>query len=204
MKVAVIGATGMAGSAIVNELLARGHAVTAMARSIPPGDPRPGVAWQALDAQSTPALVAALVGHDAVVSAVKFKAFDTRRLIAAVTQSGVARYIVVGGAGSLRLPDGGLEMDSPGFPKHVKPEAALGKAFLEQLRTEATALEWTFLSPSRIFEPGTRTGQWREGNDALLFDAQGRSGISVEDYAAALVDELDHPRHLRARYTVGY
>jgi putative NADH-flavin reductase len=204
VHVAVVGATGMAGSAIVSELLARQHQVTAIARNLPQKDERRGLTLRALDASSSEALADALKEHDAVVSAVKFKSFDTRRLIEAVKRSGVRRYIVVGGAGSLRLPSGTLEMDGPGFPEHVKPEAGLGKTFLEQLRAEASSLDWTFLSPARIFKPGERTGHWRESLDDLLFTANGESGISVEDYAAALADELEKPAHIRRRFTVGY
>lgn len=204
MHVAVVGATGMAGSAIVSELLARQHQVTAIARSFPRKDERRGLTLRPLDASSSEALGSALLGHDAVVSAVKFKSFDTRRLIEAVQRSGVLRYIVVGGAGSLRLPSGTLEMDGPGFPEHVKPEAGLGKTFLEQLRTEASSLDWTFLSPSRMFQLGERTGRWRESLDDLLFTANGDSRISVQDYAAALVNELEKPAHIRRRFTVGY
>jgi putative NADH-flavin reductase len=94
------------------------------------------------------------------------------------------------------------EVDGPNFPPRVKPEALKGALFLEKLR--ASTLDWTFLSPSRIFFAGERTGQFRVGEDTLLFDAAGKSSISFEDYAVALVDEIETPRHVRSRFTVGY
>jgi putative NADH-flavin reductase len=93
-------------------------------------------------------------------------------------------------------------MDDPRFPLAVKPEAEAGGRFLDQLR--ASELEWTFLSPSRLFAPGERTGKFRLGKDQLLVDHTGRSAISMEDYAIALVDELERPAHVCARFTVGY
>lgn len=202
MKVAVIGAGGAAGSRIVSELAGRGHAVLALARTpskVPPG---PGVIVRALDASDPSAVTAAVRGQDAVVSAVKFLQVAPERLINGVRDAGVTRYVAVGGAGSLRGPGGEREMDDPRFPPSVKPEAEAGGRFLAALAV--SDLDWTFLSPSRFFEPGERTGQFRLGQDDLLFDANGRSAISMEDYAVALVDELERPQHRRARFTVGY
>jgi putative NADH-flavin reductase len=204
MKVAVVGATGMAGSRIVSELAERGHTVTAIARTPTSPEERPGVTWLALDAADTDKLAEALKGHDAIVSAVKFKHVDTQSLIDAVRASGVKRYVVVGGAASLLHANGQREIDGPGFPERVKPEARLGIAFLDQLKSGASDLDWTFFSPSRMFEPGAKTGKWREAKNELLFDENGRSGISVEDYATALVNELEAPRHVRDRFTIGY
>ena len=93
-------------------------------------------------------------------------------------------------------------MDDPRFPVAVKPEAEAGSRFLDQLR--ASELEWTFLSPARLFAPGERTAKFRLGKDQLLVDHAGRSAISMEDYAIALVDELERPAHVCARFTVGY
>ena len=112
------------------------------------------------------------------------------------------RYLVVGGAGSLEVAPGQRVIDLHDFPEAYKAEASGGAAFLEQLR-QVTELEWTFLSPSAEFVPGERTGQFRVGKDALLSNAQG-SRISFEDYAVALVDEIEHPAHVRQRFTVGY
>jgi NAD(P)-dependent dehydrogenase (short-subunit alcohol dehydrogenase family) len=114
----------------------------------------------------------------------------------------VQRYLVVGGAGSLETAPGRREMDDPRFPAAVRPEAQAGSEFLNRLR--ASDLDWTFLSPSRFFEPGVRTGKFRIGQDRLLVDAAGRSAVSMEDYAIAMVDELERPAHSRQRFTVGY
>lgn len=204
MHVAVIGATGMAGSRVVNELLSRGYKVTAIARKAPEGDDRPGLTWCSLDAASPDALGRALAGHDAVVSAIKFKDVEPRTLVDGIRRSGVKRYIIVGGAASLILPSGSREIDGPGFPEHVKPEARLGIAFLDYLKADVADLDWTFFSPSRIFVPGQRTGTWRTGKDDLLLGPDNQSRISVEDYSAALVDELEKNAHVQERFTVGY
>lgn len=199
MKVALIGASGNAGSRILEELRRRGHEVIALARRAT--DIR-GVAVKAVDANETDALIAAIRGADAVISAAKFKDTRTASLIEAVRAAGIKRYLVVGGAGSLETAPGVLEMHSPKFPPHVLPEAKAGAEFLQQLR--GTDLDWTFLSPSRFFEPGQRTEKFRIGTDQLLVAADGKSAISMEDYAIAMVDELEQPKHLRQRFTVGY
>jgi putative NADH-flavin reductase len=202
MKVALIGASGNAGSRILKELVGRSHAVLALARHASKIPELKGVTAHSIDAQDGAALAAAIKGHDAVVSAIKFTAADTQELIDSIGRSGVSRYLVVGGAGSLEVAPGLLEMDSPKFPAHVKPEAAAGARFLQQLR--ASALDWSYISPSRFFQPGVRTGVFRLGTDRLLTGADGTSAISFEDFAMALVDELEHPRHVRRRFTVGY
>jgi putative NADH-flavin reductase len=202
MKVALIGASGNAGSRILRELAGRSHNVLALARDAARIPTLPGVCARSLDVNDRVALGSALKDHDAVISAVKFTAADTQGLIDSVALSGVSRYLVVGGAGSLEIAPGLLEMDSPNFPAHVKPEAAAGARFLSQLR--ASALDWTYISPSRFFQPGTRTGVFRLGSDHLLTGVDGRSAISFEDFAMAIVDELERPRHSRRRFTVGY
>jgi putative NADH-flavin reductase len=202
MRVALIGATGNAGSRIRTELIARGHTVKAIARHIEKLPEHPRIDAYSADANEQGHLAALIAGSDAAISAVKFNELDTGKLIATVHKSGIKRFIVVGGAGSLWLSAGVREVDGINFPAHVRPEALKGAAFLEELRT--SALDWTFLSPSRIFFAGERTGQFRIGEDTLLFDAAGKSSISFEDYAMALVDELETPRHIRSRFTVGY
>jgi len=202
MKVALIAAAGNAGSRILAELISRGHEVTAIVRDPSKVPATKGVTVAAGDANDPEALAKILAGHDAVISAAKFTHAKAEHLIAAVEASGVKRYLVVGGAGSLTTPDGAREMDSPKFPAHVLPEANEGTRFLEVLK--GSDLDWTFLSPSRIFTPGTRTGKFRLGTDKLLFAEDGTSRISMEDYAIALVDELEHGAHIRQRFTVGY
>ncbi|MGA8096591.1 MAG: NAD(P)-dependent oxidoreductase [Steroidobacteraceae bacterium] len=202
MKVALIGASGNAGSRILAELVRRGHQVLALVRHPEKVPALEGVAAVPAEANDVAALSNLLTGADAVVSSVKFKDTETQGLIEAVRRARVKRYLVVGGAGSLEVAPGLREVDSPEFPPHVRPEALKGAEFLDQLRR--SDLDWTFLSPSRIFFAGTRTGKFRLGNDQLLFDKAGKSSISLEDYAIALVDELERPRHIRARFTVGY
>ena len=202
LKVALIGASGNAGSRILHELANRGHQVLALVRHPEKVPSLKGVTARAVDANDAAALSAALKGQDAVISSVKFKDTDTAALIRAVKQAGVKRYLVVGGAGSLEIAPGQLEMNSPKFPPHVKPEAQKGADFLEQLR--ASDLDWTFISPSRFFIAGQRTGKFRLGKDQLLVDPEGKSSISFEDYAVALADELERPQHSRQRFTCGY
>jgi uncharacterized protein len=202
MRVALIGASGAAGSRILKELVSRGHTVLALARHPEKIESLAGVEARAADTSDPSGLARQLKGVDAVISAVKFKDFDGAALIGAVHAAGVRRYLVVGGAGSLEIAPGLLEMNSPKFPPHVKPEAEKGAQYLEQLRS--SDLDWTFLSPSRFFNPGERTGKFRLGTDQLLTDASGKSSISFEDYALAMVDELEQGRHVRARFTVGY
>jgi len=202
MKVALIGATGNAGSRVLAELLSRGHEVTAIARhpdKVPPHERMKAVGTDGSEAS----LAAAIRGHDAVVSAVRFVDLVPEILVPAVKASGVKRYVVVGGAGSLLHPDGIDEAEQPGFPPPAKPNSLRGKDLLEMLK-KSPELDWTYISPSRFFRPGERTGKFRYGKDHILFDAEGVSAISFEDFALALVDELEKLQHVRERFTVGY
>lgn len=201
MKVAVIGASGQAGSRITAELSRRGHAVTGIARDPAKIAALPGVTAKAGDAYDKAALAQLLAGHDAVISAVHFTASDPDILIGAVRESGVRRYFVVGGAGSLEVAPGLRLIDTPEFPALYKAEASAGAEFLDRLR--ACDLDWTYLSPSAMFAPGERTGKFRIGGEQLLVGEKG-SSISMEDYAIAAVDELETPKHQRQRFTVGY
>ena len=202
MKVALIGASGQAGSRLLAELLRRGHQVTAIARNPEKIAPGSGVTAKKGDVYDQAGLAALLKGHDAVVSSVHFTASDAETLIAAVRASGVKRYFVVGGAGSLEVAPGVRLVDTPQFPAIYKAESAKGAEFLDRLR-KVDDLDWTFLSPSAAFVPGERTGQFRLGKDQLLSNDKG-SSISFEDYAVAAVDELERPTHVRRRFTVGY
>jgi putative NADH-flavin reductase len=202
MKIALIGASGNAGSRILKELSDRGHAVTAIARHPGRIATLPGVTPVAGDANAAAELADMLRGHDVVVSSIFFSAIDAAKMIGIVRASGVKRYLVVGGAGSLEVAPGQRLIDQPNFPEAYRTEASAGVEFLDQLRG-VEDLEWTFLSPSAMFVPGERTGQFRLGTDTLLSNAQG-SSISFEDYAIALADEIEQPRHIRQRFTVGY
>ena len=203
MNIALIGATGFVGSRLLAELTRRGHQVTAIVRNpekVPAG---PSVTARKGDVFDRDGLAALIAGHDAVISAVHFSASDPAVLLAAVKQSGVKRYLVVGGAGSLEVAPGVKLFDTPDFPAMYLDEARKGGDFLDLLKAE-TALDWSFLSPSALIQPGERTGKFRLGKDQLLVDLNGHSAISTEDYAIALVDELEKPAHARQRFTVGY
>jgi len=203
MKVSLIGATGNAGSRILAELARRGHHITAIVRH--PGKvPRlDGVTAQKGDANRIDDLAPMLRGHDVVVSSVHFLDGQAVKLIDAVRQARVPRYAVVGGAGSLDDGKGVKLIDAGGVPEPYKAESRAGCAFLD-LPRQTSDLDWTFLSPSAQFIAGERTGVFRLGTDTALRDANGRSWISYEDYAVALVDEIEQPRHSRCRFTVGY
>jgi uncharacterized protein len=203
MKVALIGATGNVGSRILAELTSRGHTVTAIARNPEKASARPGVTAKRGDVHDKAALVPLLAGHDAVISAVRFSASDPHLLIAAVKEARVPRYLVVGGAGSLEVAPGKKLIDSPNFPDAYKPEAGAGGVFLGILQSEKD-LDWTFLSPSALISAGERTGKFRLGDNQLLTAPDGKSSITYEDYAVAMVDELEKPTHSRRRFTVGY
>jgi len=202
MNVALIGATGNAGSRLLAELTRRGHTVTAIVRHLEKVPPQPGVTPKKGDVFDPQGLADLLKGHDAVVSSVHFTASDPLKLLEAVRAAGVKRYLVVGGAGSLEVAPGVRLIDTPNFPEAYKTEATAGAAFLDLLRAEM-GLDWTFLSPSALFVAGERTGKFRLGKDQLLTNAEG-SRISFEDFAIALVDELEKPAHSRQRFTVGY
>ena len=203
MKIAVVGASGNAGSRIVAELARRGHAITAIARHPEKIGPQPGVTPTRGDVTDRGSLTGLLAGHDAAVSSVHFLDFDPVKLIGAVKDSKVGRYLVVGGAGSLEVAPGVRLVTTPGFPVAYKAEAEKGAAFLDLLAAE-TQLNWTFLSPQALFTAGERTGKFRLGTDQLLTAADGKSWISFEDFAVALADEIERPAHIRKRFTVGY
>ena len=203
MKIAVIGASGNAGSRIAAELARRGHAVTAIARNPERIAVQANVTATKGDLMDQAALAGLLAGHDAAISSVHFLASDPLKLIGAAKDSKVARYLVVGGAGSLEVAPGVRLVTTPGFPVAYKAEAEKGAAFLDLLRAEKE-LNWTFLSPSALFTAGERTGRFRLGTDQLLTAADGKSSISFEDFAVALADEIERPVHIRRRFTVGY
>jgi putative NADH-flavin reductase len=202
-KIAIIGATGRAGSQLLEEALRRGHSVTAIARDTSKIGQREGVVSKNVDALDAAALQAAVAGHDVVISAAHFSTLPARAVVGPVKKAGVKRLLVVGGAGSLLLPDGARVIDSEGFPTEYKAEASAGAAFLENLREEKD-LDWTFVSPSAEFVEGERTGVFRIGKDDLLVSGAGRSWITFADYAIAMLDEVEVSKHSRQRFAVGY
>lgn len=208
MKIALVGASGNVGQRITAEATARGHDVTAIARKVDDktaeGRADGGhVRWQQGDLADPETLAPLLSGHDAVVVSVRFQGLDFAKALEAVRTSGVKRLVVVGGAASLEVEPGVVLLDTPDFPDFIKPEATPARAALNVLRGNEE-LDWTFISPSMWFEPGERTGTFRLGDDLLLTAEDGRSHISYEDFSVALVDELEKPRHIRKRFTVGY
>lgn len=202
MKIALIGATGRAGSEILKELVRRGHAVTAIVRNPEKVPPEANVTATKGDVFDTAGLTELLKGHDAVISAVHFLQSDPQKLIDAVKAAGVKRYLVVGGAGSLEVAPGVALVTTPEFPAAYKAEALKGGDFLALLRQEKD-LDWTCLSPSALFFDGPHTGTFRLGRDQLLSNEKG-SSISFADYAIAMADEVEKPAHSRQRFTVGY
>jgi putative NADH-flavin reductase len=203
MKIAVIGASGNAGSRITAELAGRGHAVTAIARHPEKIATQANVTVKPGDVLDQAGLARLLAGHAAAISSVHFLDSDPAKLIGAASESKIGRYLVVGGAGSLEVAPGVRLVTTPGFPVAYKAEAEKGAAFLDLLRAEKE-LNWTFLSPSALFVAGIRTGKFRLGSDQLLTAADGKSWISFEDFAVALADEIERPAHIRQRFTVGY
>jgi len=203
MKIAIIGATGNVGRRLVNEALNRHHAITAIARDPSRLPSRTGMSATVGDVSKPDALLPLLKGHDVIISALRFQGTDPQQLIDLVRRSGVKRYMVVGGAASLEVAPGQMLLNSPHFPPAYKAEASAAKDFLDALRN-VNDLEWTYLSPSAFFGPGERTGKFRLSDNTLLTAADGKSHISYEDYALAMLDEIEKPRHIRARFTVGY
>lgn len=219
MQVALIGATGFVGAAVMNELLQRGHNVVALARQPEKIATRAHLKVVQADVQDANAVQRAVAGSDAVLSAYNAgwtnpNIYDdfmrgSRAIVQGVKAAGIKRYIVVGGAGSLYV-NGQQLVDSPEFPAAIKPGASAARDMFTELQQE-TSLDWTLLSPAVGFHGGSaaqahgRTGQYRTGKDEPLMQANGQPGdISVQDLAVALVDAMEQNAHLKARFTVAY
>jgi hypothetical protein len=217
MKIVLYGATGKAGSRILTELLGRGLEVVTVVRHPKKLPPAVGLTVQEGDLSSVDAIAKAISGAEVVISAYgpppdkpEELVEVTKRELAAVQRVSqqasspehAPRLVVVGGAGSLLVAPGMTLVSTPDFPAVWKPIALAHEKVLELLR--ASSIDWTYLSPSAIFEPGKRTGSFRLGQDELLTAADGKSHVSMEDYAIALADELEQPQRRRQRFTVGY
>lgn len=207
MKLAIIGATGLVGTRILSESLDRGHEVTAIVRNPERLPTHPKLKAARGDATKPAELASLVAGQDVVISAFNpgtdERGTGTRAIIDAVKRSKVERLLVVGGAGTLEIAPGKRLVDQPDFPAQWKDGALRTAAFLDQLRAE-TELDWAFVSPGAMLAPGERTGNYRVGGDQLLTDSHGQSRISLEDYAVAMLDEIERPRHHRKRFSVAY
>lgn len=214
-KVAVIGATGFVGTQVVNELSNRGYEVEAIVRDASKVQQNENVTAKSVDVNNVDELTEALKGNDAVISA--FNAGWTNpnlyddflngsvNIEKAVEKSGVKRFITVGGAGSLYI-DGKQLVDGPDFPAEIKPGATAARDYLNKIK-ENNTLDWTFFSPAIEMHQGTagvRTGKYRTALENPVFDENGRSVLSVEDVAVALVDELEQNNHIKQRFTAAY
>jgi putative NADH-flavin reductase len=209
MNVVLYGATGKAGSRILNELLARGHQVKAIVRDPAKLPQNPGLTVDAGDLNDVDGVTRTIRGADAVITAyappmdaVEELVAVTKHLADAVKAAGGPRLLVVGGAGSLEVAPGVQLIDTPSLPEAWRPIALAHRGALQVLKS--SDINWTYLSPAAFFEPGERTGKFRLGKDDLITDGKGDSRISMEDYAIALVDELEKPQHFCQRFSVGY
>jgi putative NADH-flavin reductase len=217
MNVALIGASGFVGTAILTEALNRGHQVKAIVRN-----PEYITAEHEnlriikADVLSGDQIEAAITGSDAVISAYNagwsnpniYEEFlqGSQSLQAAVKSAGIKRYIVIGGAGALEIAPGIQAVDTPEFPAAVYPGASAARDYLNILKKEEE-LDWTFFSPAFEMHQGTsgvRTGNYRLGTNQPLFNDEDRSLLSVEDLALVIIDELENPKHLKQQFTAAY
>ncbi|MFT3721699.1 NAD(P)-dependent oxidoreductase [Pseudorhodoferax sp.] len=212
MNIAIIGASGFIGSALLAEALARGHRVTGLVRNPERLAAHPQLTARRCDVYDAKDLAAQLRGYDAVLVSLRGQGANDvgehymqgfRAILQAARDANVKRLLVVGGGGSLEVAPGLELLDAPNFPEEYRGPAEGPREALKLLRTE-TVLDWTMLCPGAVIEPGERTGKFRLGTDQLLVDEAGESRISVQDFALAMIDELERPAHSRKRFTVGY
>ncbi|WP_118976079.1 NAD(P)-dependent oxidoreductase [Taibaiella koreensis] len=216
MKVALIGATGFVGTAILNELIERGHQVTAIARHPEQIPQHSLIVRKPTNVLDAAAVAEAVKANDIVISAYNpgwthpdlYHEFlrGSAAIQEGVKRSGVQRLLVVGGAGSLFVAEGLQKVDTPDFPAEWKPGALAARDYLNILKEEKE-LDWTFLSPALEMHQGTsgeRKGTYRTGLDTPVYNEEKRSIISVEDVAVAIVDEIESPEYSRKRFTVAY
>jgi putative NADH-flavin reductase len=216
MKLVVFGATGNVGQRVVAEALRRGHEVVGVVRdpeAVQSPDPRVNLVKG--DATNADSVAKVVRGTDAVVSAISPRpnarglpapslSANARALLKGLRSAGVKRVLYVGGASSLEVAPGKALADTPDFPEIYRAEAREGRDALAIFRNEAKGLEWTYLSPAAEIAPGKRTGKYRTTGDQLLVDDKGKSFITFEDYAVAVLDELERPQHVAKRFGVAY
>ena len=216
MKIALIGATGYVGKEILNEAIQSGHQVTAIARNLKNILMPEGANKISLDVKDIAKLTEVLREHDIVVSSYNPgwenpNIYDeylkgASAIQQATKKAGVKRLFVIGGAGSLFLNERTRVIDDPKFPKEIRPGALAASEYLEILKREKE-LDWTFFSPALGMAPGkpqVRRGTYRKGFDKPVFDENGKSELSVQDAAVAIIDEVENAHHLRERFTAGY
>jgi len=209
MKVAIIGASGFIGSAILNEALQRGHTVTAIVRN-----PEkitlesPLLTVKKGDVTNEAEVAALVLGHEAVISA--YNSYDPETyntaihaIINGTKRAGIKRFLAVSGAGSLEIQPGLQLLDTPEFPAEWKVGASATRDAFYVIKLQQD-LDWTVLSPAMMIEPGERTGKFRLGKDQVVADEKGDSRISTADYAVAMIDELEQPAHIKERFTLAY
>ncbi|WP_413494469.1 NAD(P)-dependent oxidoreductase [Shewanella baltica] len=210
MKIAILGATGWIGGAILKEALSRGHQVTALVRD-PSKLSATDMAVHAVDLEQ-PLVAQTFAGVDVVIAAVGGRAQQNHDLVASTVQhlldvlpnAKVPRLLWVGGAGSLEVAPGVTLVSSPDFPAAYKDEALAQGEALQVFRAAQTAINWTFVSPAAEIYPGESEGPYRLGGDSFFTDANGRSRISVTDYAKAMLDEAEQGTHANQRISVAY
>ena len=212
MHIALIGASGFIGSALLKEALSRQHQVTALVSRPEKITTSAQLTAHATDVQNLAQLTQQLQGFDAVISAFSghangdvlgYYVSGIKNIVEATKNANVNRLLVVGGAGSLEVAPGLQVIDTPDFPQAYRASAEGARQALNLLRAESR-LNWTMLSPSAMIAPGQRTNQFRLGKDQLLIATDGKSHISVEDYAVAMINELEQATYPRQRFTVGY
>lgn len=213
MKIALLGATGWIGGVIAREALERGHLVTAVVRDKSRLTlEHENLSTTLADISDPASVVLAIAAHDAVIAALGGRregnhgivTEGARILLGALPHAGVRRFIWVGSAGSLAVSSSAQFIDTPEFSPEWKAEAAAQVDALKIFRAMGGESEWTFLCPPALLERGRRTWRYRTGGDQLLTDEKGDSRISVEDFAVAVLDELERPAHIRERFTVAY
>lgn len=209
MKVALIGSAGNIGSRILQEALNRGHQVTAIWHAKEPPLDRPKLTKKKGDVHDPEALAQILAGHDAVIASYNLSLpkgpEGARSIVEAVRRSGVKRLLWVGGAGTMDATPGTAVVDMPSFPAEVRPHALPMRDFYNEVLKNETVFDWTFFGPAVIIQAGERTGKFRVQADLILQGSDGGpSRISYEDYAVAMVDELEKPSHSRKRFTIAY
>jgi uncharacterized protein len=203
MNIVLAGATGNIGSRILDEALRRGHRVTGLTRDPAKLDARDRLQAKKANTAEVAAFTDALKGHDAAIVSVKWNENDVHQVLDALRKAGVKRCLFVVGAGSLLRNDGRTHFDhmaEKGIQPPTSKPAALALAEVQKV----TDLEWTAISPPASIQPGERTGKFRLGRDHLLEDDEGKSEISREDFAVAILDEIEKPRHIQQRFTAAY